>query len=776
MSPSNPRTRHQVLGIVALALFTALFTRLWYLQVLTTNDYELAAQSNRTREVITQAPRGRILDRNGNEMVTNRRTIRVTLSYQDFTALDEVAQGKVMRRLAQELTTDQDRQWRGEVVANDPGMLPVAAPTGDARDEAPPVTVAPGTVAPEVTTTSTTLPEQRPPPAGVATGSDNPDGQGLVPSARPEPVTEEILRQRLEDPRYSKFKPVPVATDVSEDLEIYLWENAEQFPAVAVERVTVRDYRYGALLAHVLGSVGAIDADELEVMTGEREKPYANDDEIGKTGIEASMEHELRGTPGRVIYEVDARNRPVRELTQRRREAQPGNDVYLTIDINLQYLAEMGLAAEVERRRGVRDRGCFVTTCDIPGAAAVAIDPRDGGVLAMASYPTFDPQLFVGGISDRDYEAVADPERAEEHHSPLLNRAISGQYPPGSTFKLFSAYAGLATDQITPEYVYDDPGVYNFTAGCNGRRLCSKRNAGGASTGLVNLPLALTKSSDTYFYKLGDESWERRGLIGETAMQDQLQRWGLGEPTGVDLTNEAPGRIPTPKWLRAFSEEINADDPEQAEQAGRWTGATSASTMVGQGDVLLTPLQLANGYATLANGGTIWLPQLVRWVTPLASDTVLDGLTPESTGQVPMPPEWRDPLIAGFDGVTKADGGTATAGFTGFDQSTCPVAGKTGTAQALGKNDSSLFTAFAPTPTPTRPSTIAVAAIFEQGGFGSSAAVPLVRRMLEPIAQSGCDLAGLNAVDSPFKAPVGGWFDVEAVADELGATETTSSD
>ncbi|CAN5520323.1 hypothetical protein BH24ACT4_BH24ACT4_04420 [soil metagenome] len=772
MTHANPRARHHVLGIVALALFAALFTRLWYLQVLTTEEFEVQAQDNRTQEVIIEAPRGRILDRNAEPLVENRRTIQVSIDFQDFIDLEMPEQSELLRRLADRLSEDQWLQYGGDVEPNDPGAQPFdgddpeTAPDGSTPDA--PTTEDEGAPSEDDPAAPGEDPEDDPtrrPPAGVATGAENPDGQTEVADPTPEPVTEESLRRQLNDDRVSKFKPVPVANDISEALEISLRERPEEFPTVTVERVTVRAYNYGALLAHVLGYVGSVtDEDLAEFQNGE--KPYENDDDVGKSGIERGMERELRGTPGQIVYEVDARNRPIKKLSET--PAKPGRDVYLTVDINLQYLMERGLATTIEDRKGKSDTGCFVKACDPPGAASVALDPRNGQVLAMASYPTYDPNLFVGGIPTRDYEAIASEERKDIHHNPLLNRAIGGTYAVGSTFKLFSAHAGLATGEITPGYVYNDTGRYEFSPGNK------KCNAGCSGLGAVNLTEALTKSSDTYFYKLGDEAWLRRDVIGETAMQDQMMTWGLGERTGIDLPGEEPGRIPTPEWLREFSNDINADDPALAEEAGTWRGGTSADTMVGQGSVLVTPLQLANGYAALANGGTLYRPELVLQVTELASGANPEVPQPEATGQVELPPEWRDPMMAGFDGVTKrGTGGTASGVFSGFDQSGCSISGKTGTAQALNKNDSSLFTSFAP----SQGATIATATVFEQAGFGGKAAAPFTRKLLEPFAAAGCTIEPFGKGTSAFpEAPKGGWFDAEAAAEEFLPPATDRQD
>ncbi|HYI62040.1 MAG TPA: penicillin-binding transpeptidase domain-containing protein [Acidimicrobiales bacterium] len=790
MTRSDSRARHTVLGIVALSLFAALFTRLWYLQVLTTDQYDQAAAANRTTTVILEAPRGKILDRHGNVLVDNRRTIQVQVDYQDFEALDPPDQSDLLRRLAAELTADQVRIDAGDASANDPGGDgPAEVATGaeaegpDGEEEGAPT---PGEGDEEGTTTTVpgeevdpaTLPlDQRPPPAGVATGASNPDGQGETRQRLSTPVTEEILRERIEDVRYSKFKPVPVANDVSEELEIYLRENAERFPTVVVERVTARNYRYGALLAHVLGYVAPVSEADLEQFQNDR-KRYENDDEIGKDGIEREMERDLRGTPGRIVYEVDARNQPIREVEDLRRQPVPGDDVFLTIDINVQFLVEKGLAGEIARQTGRRSDGCQAEPpCEPPGGSSVALNPQTGEVLAMASYPTYDPNLFVGGISTRDYQAMADEERKDVHHDPLLNRAIAGEYSPGSTFKLFSAYAGLATGQITPAEPYNDTGVYKYRADCDTTvetSNCFKRNAGRNPNGVVRLDSAITVSSDTYFYQLGHRAWLAKDTIGEEGLQEAMRLWGLGSPTGVDLPGERAGRIPDPDWLWDYSHELN-DNPADAEERGTWNAGISGNTVIGQGDVGATPLQMASGYATFANGGTVWRPQLVYQVTSFDNDTPTMLLAPEQTGTVPFQPGWHEAMASGFEGVTQAGPngrGTAYAAFSDYDQAAFPVAGKTGTAQATNRNDTSLFAAYAPVASPT----IAMATVVEFAGFGSEAAVPITRRVMDALASVGGDLARLNEPTSRYRAPEGGWFDVEAAQEEFVPTVVATAD
>jgi penicillin-binding protein 2 len=722
-----------MLGIIAVSLFGALFARLWFLQVMTAPEYRLAADSGRVRVVTEQAPRGRILDRNGIPIVENRRTILVTVDWQRYTDMDEADQNALLAKLAPLLNQDQMERTAGTVMPGDPGAA-------SATEAATTTTTAPATTGPPGS--PTIVPPTSTPPTTAA------------PSVRlpsPPPITPASLKKRLADKRFSHFKPVPVAEDVSEQLEVYLTEHAAEFPTVDAARATVRQYPYGSLLAHVLGYVGQLDEDELNAFQNEA-KPYEVDDDIGKTGVERALERELRGVPGQVRYEVDPRNRPVRVIS--RDPPVPGNDVYLTIDINLQYLTEKSLAAELARAKTRQNEDIEerLATFAAPAGSSVVIDPRNGQVLAMASFPTYDPAQFVNGISTAEYRLLADPELRPLHQDPLVNRTISGEYAPGSTWKLFSAYSGLATGQIQPSTVVDDEGFYMVGECGQG---CRKQNANSKPNGPVDLRRSLTVSSDVYYYKLGDDLWSRRGELGEEAFQQPWAAWGFGEETGVELTGERPGRVPTPDWKLAYNRELFPDDEDKVEEFGAWRAGDSANVAVGQGDVLVTPLQLANGYATFANGGTRYEPQLVLQVTKYDSAVVVEGFEPDVLGTVDLPPEWRAPMLEGFKGVTADPGGTAYNTFEGFPLDRFPVGAKTGTAQVEKKGDSSLFAAFAPADAPR----FVAVAILEQAGFGGDAAAPLVRRAFDPMALGDGTLASLP------QAPLGGKFDVALEAE-----------
>ncbi|MBI2711181.1 MAG: hypothetical protein HYX34_16040 [Actinobacteria bacterium] len=728
MSVDTPRHRLSILGIVALSLFAALFARLWFLQVAAAPTYRAAAENLRVRTVMVEAPRGRILDRNGTVIVDNRRSTEVTVDWQRFEKLDRVTQNQVLSRLAKELTRDRVRQAAGQVSADDAGPQLVTA-------SAP---VPPGSTTPSSPTSA---------PPGTTTTL--PAGTVAAPPVT-EPVTVAELRKRIDDPRFSRFEPIPVAVDVSEALEVSLNERADDFPTVAASRVTVRSYRYGQLLAHVLGTVGAVNQADLDLYQN-RQKPYEVDDEIGKTGVERLMERFLRGTPGEVRYEVDARNRVVREIG--RRAPVPGDDVFLTVDINLQYIVESNLAAQLLARRNA----CNGVGCEkfaAPAGSSVVLDPRNGQVMAMASYPTFDPAQFVGGISTAEYAKLTDPAL----NYPLNNRAVSGQYAPGSTWKLFSAYAGLATGEITPEMTITDPGFYAIQ-GCRSGS-CRRQNSGGTANGTVSLSRAITVSSDVYFYRLGDQLWRRRGQqgIGEEALQRYYREFGFGEKTGLGLAAEADGRVPTPAWRKDFVKVLYKGDVAKQKAYEGWYAGDNMNIAIGQGDVLATPLQLANGYATFANGGFLWTPQVVLQVKPAGRSSVVKGFQAKAVRRVDLPPQWREPMLTGFEGVTSQPGGTARTTFAGFPQDRFQVAGKTGTAQVQGKADTSLFVGFGP----SRAAQYVAVAILEESGFGAQAAGPLVRRIFEPIALTG-GLTGLP------KAPVGGSFDAAAMAASIQA-------
>ncbi len=622
MTQDSSRLRLGVLGMVVLSLFCALLVRLWYLQVLASPTFKVEAQHNSVAVVYTEAPRGRILDRNGKVLADNRVVLALVARR------DEVAKKpEVLQRISDLL--------------------------------------------------------------GV-------------------PVDE--LNRRIADERYSLFKPVPIALDVAKDKLIYVREHQSEFQGIEGLQLTERVYPNGTLAAHVLGTVGEINDEELGPRKAEG---YKAGDTIGKSGIELTYEKELRGEPDIAKLEVDSVGRVQRSLGGQ--AAVQGDDIRLSIDIDIQRSAEESLAQAIALARKSTD---FLTgkTFIAPGGTAVVTDPRNGAVLAMASNPTYDPNEFTNGISVKRFAQLNDPAG----HYPLNNRAIQGLYAPGSTFKLATSIAALRTGMISSRDTYNDQGSYTVT----GERSATFTNARGARNGPVAVAKALTVSSDVFYYWLGERFWDGRGKYGTAAIQDAARTLGMGQYTDIDLPFESNGRVSDP----AGREKLHKDYPE-AFPFPEWYTGDNLNIAVGQGDTAITPLQLANSYATFVNGGTVFAPRV--------ADAVLDRqgqelrkIEPKVLGRNEIPAAIRDPLQAGFKGVVSDPLGTGFAAFAGFPLGAFPVAGKTGTAEVAGKQDTSLFTAYAPADSPRYVITV----VLEEAGLGASAAAPVARRVLEAIA------------------------------------------
>ncbi|MEO7837406.1 MAG: penicillin-binding protein 2 [Acidimicrobiales bacterium] len=519
------------------------------------------------------------------------------------------------------------------------------------------------------------------------------------------------LERRIGDLRFGPYRPVPVAEGVTEDKIVYLREHAADFPGVQVQALAERAYPAPGLAAHVLGYVGEINDAEL---ASREDKGYRLGDDIGKSGTEQTYEADLRGRPSRTALEVDANGKVVGTLSNR--PPRPGNDVQLTVDLDVQRLTEESLAQGLlsSRERTDRtDRRPFKA----PAGAAVVLDPRDGSVLAMASFPTYDPSAFVRGISPELFGALQD----KANHFPLTNRAIQGQYAPGSTFKLFTALAALQRGAITPRTTVLDEGSFRLQR-CRGER-CVYRNAGSRSYGQVNLTRALTVSSDVFFYSLGANFWFGGGP-NALAIQETARQMGLGERTGIPLASEQRGRIPDPESRRR----LNALRPD-AFPEGKWRAGDNVNLSIGQGETVVTPVQLANAYAAFANGGTLFEPRVAARVVDGKGKTVRE-VEAKVLRPVSLDPAVRRPILDGLRGAVFDPMGTAAGAFAGFPLDTFSVAGKTGTAQVSGRQDTALFAAFAPVENPQ----YVVAVIMEEAGFGGSAAAPVARRILQGLA------------------------------------------
>ena len=677
METESTQVRLSAIGIVAISLFLALFMRLWFLQGIDRTEFEAASVSNRLRVIHEEAPRGRILDRNGRVLVDNRTSIVVALDREPLRKLDQAERDEMFVDLADTLVS-----------------FGVPAKVSD-------------------------------------------------------------VEKAYEDKRYAPQAYVPVAEDVTEDVEIYLAERGDRFPGVVVERKAVRVYPYGNVAVHLLGYVGQINSEELidrggtvpgsvsttttepeaalQVSTG---KEYQLGDSIGKTGVERSYEDDLRGVPGKRTIEVNAQGDLVDVVSLD--PPQAGDDIWLSIDVDLQAHAERLLETKIQSLRGqtVADRvGSTVRgllRLNAPQGSVVIQNPTNGEIAAMASYPDYDPASVVNGISQEYWDALTDPNSG----MPLNNWALQGAYAPGSTFKLFTAHAAQRTGLLPGgDEAVNDPGTYE-AENCSGET-CIFRNAGETPHGVVDLAESMTVSSDVYYYRIADKFWQRTGEFGDTPIQDAAAEFGLGERTGIELPGENAGRLPTPESRR----EAYEARPDLF-MTGDWRSGDNINMAIGQGDVAATPLQLASSYSTFANGGTRYQPQVVTKVTRVIDATeppgeegnyeVVRTVEPVVPGTVEFDQAQYDKIWQGQLGVTQNALGTAYVPWNATPTA-WPIAGKTGTAQVNEKADTALFVGWGPAVPNVAPQ-YTISVVIPEAGFGGTVAAPLAFRILQPVS------------------------------------------
>ena len=492
------------------------------------------------------------------------------------------------------------------------------------------------------------------------------------------------FRKLYEESR--NFESVPLRSRLTDEEVARVVSQRYRLPGVDVKARLLRDYPQGTTASHVIGYIGRITERDVErIEEAGNSANYRGTLHMGKAGLEQSYENELHGTTGVEQVEVNAGGRAVRALSHT--PARPGNDLELTLDIELQKVAEKAFGD----RRG----------------ALVAIEPSTGGVLALASMPTYDPNLFVDGISTQDWKALSD---SPDH--PMLHRAIYSTYPPGSTFKPFMALAGLETGKRTAKQAIHDIGYFNF----GGHRFMDDKIGG---HGMVDLHKSIVVSCNTYYYQLAND-------LGIDGISGFLAPFGFGERTGIDLPGEATGVLPSQEWKRNRFKK-----PEQQ----RWYAGETISVGIGQGYNAYTPLQLANALAALVNDGKLFRPHVVKYVVDSRTGE-RRAVEPEPLREIPL----RDAnLKAVLDAMVEVNtSGTGKRAFKGAPYS---VGGKTGTAQVYSLRgqryiagrvrerlrDHSWFVAYAPAENPR----IALAVLVENGGFGAQSAAPIARQVID---------------------------------------------
>jgi penicillin-binding protein 2 len=480
---------------------------------------------------------------------------------------------------------------------------------------------------------------------------------------------------------------LPIRNRLSDEEVARFAANRYRFPGVDIKARLFRQYPHGELASHVIGYIGRINDRDLERIENENlGAMYKGSDHIGKTGLELSYERELHGVTGYEQVEMDAAGRGVRTLS--RTAPVSGNSLSLTLDMKLQEVAEEAFGT----RRG----------------ALVAIEPSTGGILAFVSKPGFDPNLFVDGIDPVNWEALNNsPDR------PLNNRALSGLYPPGSTFKPYMALAALSLGKRTPQQAIRDPGYYMF----GGHRFRDDKVGGHGS---VDMYKSIVESCDTYYYMLAND-------LGIDNIAMFMRQFGFGSKSGIDLEGEGVGVLPSQEW-----KQTRFRKPEQQ----KWYAGETISVAIGQGYNAYTPLQLAQAMAILANNGVVYRPHVAKYIENVQTGERRQ-IEPQPLRTLPLKLEHMEFIRSAMVGVNVA--GTGAQAFAGSGYTS---GGKTGTAQVIAikqnekyveskvaerHRDHSLFVAFAPSDSPR----IALAVIVENGGFGARAAAPIARQVLD---------------------------------------------
>ncbi|HEX8002356.1 MAG TPA: penicillin-binding protein 2 [Mycobacteriales bacterium] len=658
------RLRLAVLQVLVLSLVGTLLGRLWYLQVLAGDQYERIAADNGRGSIVEPATRGRILDDMGRPLVTNRTSLVVSVSYAELAKQKDKGVA-AMTRLAKLIDVPADQ------------LLAEVKPCGPAK-------------------------ERREKKITVCNNG-------------------------------SPLQPVPVARDVPPAVAFQIMEHRDDYPGVDAEAVAVRAYPQKSLAAHVFGYLGRIHPDE--VGKGAYKDGYDPSDLVGRGGIEEMYDRELKGVSGLQTVSVNRLGRVTGVVETR--EPVPGNDVVLSLDAGVQQAAEQALSDWMlyARRKGPDTHGRLSPA---PSGAAVVVDVTNGRVVALASNPTFDPARFGVRMSQAEYEKAFGKAAGD----PLVSRAVQGTFAPGSTFKLVSTAAAVESGRAPLHGVYSCPGRLRV-----GNSF--KSNFEGRGEGAINLHTTLVKSCDTVYYKFAIDEWYAdEALVDQKRpptepLQAMARAFGFGKRTGIDLPVERAGVIMDRALKRKtweenrdqyckdaanpqYSDYVRAISKENCEEGFKYRLGDAANHYVGQGEVLVTPLQMTMAYAALANGGTLYSPRIAKAVIG-PDGRVLREIKPPVVRTLPVRPETLAYVHAALSDVPTA--GTARGAFAGFPTGVLHTAGKTGTAEVFGKQNTSWYASYGPVHDPR----YAVVVMVEQAGQGGQIAAPAVRQIWDGI-------------------------------------------
>jgi len=664
VSPSGRRSRLRLIVIQAMvfALFATLFARLYYLQVVTGDEYTAKAAAQSVREIVVQPERGLIVDDMGRPLVTNRLSWVVSLDRGVLDRMDDKQRQRLVKRVGEEIDLPPKRIGKLLVTCGDEGSEPGVCWNG------------------------------------------------------------------------SPFQPVPVAQDVARAVAIRIEEQPEDFPGVVVEQQSVRAYPqpFGINAAHLLGYLSPVTEEEFDRAEEAGDRSVNGASTVGRAGVEQQYDEWLRGMPGYRNVAVDSMGRLLGDDSEV--GSQPGDTLVTSIDAKVQSVVERRLAEAIKVARQTNDPVTGRNYVADSGAAVV-LEADTGRVVAMASQPTYDPELWVGGITKRQLSELY----SEKAGTPLLGRATQGQFAPGSTWKPFMTAGALTNGYST------DTQLNCSSALRVGNR--DFKNYESGAYGYITFAKALEVSCNTFFYRVGYDFWQRFGSdVDDVDARDPLvaeaKEFGFGSETGIDMPGEAPGRIADRKWKRAYFESQKdyycdlADKPQDAETSDfvylfarefciegfAYRAGDAVNFAIGQGDTIVTPLQLARGYAAIANGGTLYAPRIGKAV--VAPDgTVIRRIAPKKTGEVDVPDRVIGYIDEALKGVTRQ--GTMAWRMGGFPLDEVVVRSKTGSAEVYGKQSTSWVASYS--------NDYVVVMMVSQGGTGSGTSGPGIRAIWEAL-------------------------------------------
>lgn len=654
------RLRLLVVQVLILSLFVTLFARLWFVQVASGPEYQAQATDNAVREVVTPPQRGLILDAAGRPLVASRTSWVVTVDRTTLDSLDEGRRLAVLRRVAATTGRPLQRIEARTKRCGEPGA------------EAPPVCW-----------------------------------------------------------NGSPYQPMPVAEDVDPEVAVAIQQQTEDFPGVAAEAWQARAYPspHGVNAAHLLGYLSPITEEELARAEEEGDDASLNPvSVVGRAGVERSYDRWLRGEPGIEKKAVDSHGRVLSTLEEQ--PPVPGDTLVTNIDAKVQSVVERQLSSTIHEARKTFDEVTGKNYVADAGAAVV-LDAKTGGVVAMASYPTYEPEVWVGGITEKELSRLY----SEKAGTPLLSRATQGQFAPGSTFKPFMAAGALSNG-------YDTDTRLNCSSSFQvGNR--AFRNYESGAYGFIGFDKALQVSCNTFFYRVGHDFWVKAGADAENVkardpLVETAEAFGMGEQTGIDLPSEATGRIADRRWKLEYwkanknyyckigkeegNDFLHRFAREFCLEGYQFRAGDAVNFAIGQGDTIITPLQLATAYAAIANGGTLMEPRIGKAILSPQGEPI-KRIEPQASSKVPVSKADLRYIDEALKGTTRT--GTSSWRFIDFPLDEVQIRSKTGSAEVYGKQSTSWLASYT--------EQYVVVMMVSQGGTGSGTSGPAVRKIWEAL-------------------------------------------